>query len=922
MSLSFNNIKQRAIEFSYKWKDCSSERSEAQSFWNDFFNVFDISRKRVATFEKPVRKNGSKIGYIDLFWKSTLVVEHKSKGKSLDKAYSQAIDYFEGLSDDELPKYVIVSDFQNFRIYDLEKDGIFTQFTLENFYMHIYLFSFITGYKKITFKDDAIVNIQAGELLGKLYISLKDNNFNEHDLSLLLIRILFCLFADHTGIWAKNHLQYYILQNTKEDGSDLGLHLNLIFETLNTDYSNRQSNLHEDLQCFRYINGGLYKERLSTAIFTKNSRSLLLNCCSYDWSQISPVIFGSIFQSAMSSFKRQQLGIHYTSERDTLKVIEPLILNDLRLKFNNNLHSLNKLNELLKETSKLRILDPACGCGNFLILTYREIRLLQIDILKQIALLNGKYFNEYHIQQQIIGWNGIILDVDSMYGFEIDELAVRISQVALWLIDHQLNSLMALEFGIPYERLPLKKIANIFNVNALKIDWNTYVDKKNLSFIVGNPPYLPSNNRSDKQRSDMDLVFNKNEYNFKNYKRLDYVCAWYVKASSYIKGTSIKVGYVSTNSITQGEQVELLWEPLLAQGININFAHRSFKWKNGLSNDASVYVCVIGFAYSNDVLKKLYDYDTPTSEPLMKICNNINPYLLDKPNIIVKSRTKPINKLIMPLASKGSMPNDGGNLILNNDEKVEFCLKYPESSKYIRPFISAYTMIRNIPRWCIWLENFDLIEIKKNPFLYDRIQKVFEYRKNDSKSKRALSYPYLFENIKQPSCNYIVIPSHTSVNRIYIPIQICDKDSIVNNSCIAVHSNDSYILGVLMSSMHMAWIKEFSGRLKGDYRYSIKLCYNTFPFIIPSEKQREDITNCVSDILKIRSNSKHSLAQLYDAHLISKELLLAHKRLDTVVEKLYLKKGPFVDDRKRINVLLTHYFNLLSQAEPDKLKLI
>jgi len=919
VSLSFNDIKQRAIEFSYKWKDCSSERSEAQSFWNDFFNVFDISRKRVASFEKPVRKNGSKIGYIDLFWKNNLVVEHKSKGKSLDKAYSQAIDYFEGLSDDELPKYVIVSDFQNFRIYDLEKDGVFTQFTLENFYTHIYLFSFITGYKKINFKDDAIVNIQAGELLGKLYVSLKDNNFNEHDLSLLLIRILFCLFADHTGIWAKNHLQYYILQNTKEDGSDLGLHLNLIFETLNTDYTNRQSNLHEDLQCFRYINGGLYKQRISTAIFTKNSRSLLLNCCSYDWSQISPVIFGSIFQSAMSSYKRQQLGIHYTSERDTLKVIEPLILNDLRLKFNYNLHSLNKLNELLKETSKLRILDPACGCGNFLILTYREIRLLQIDILKQIALLNGKYFNEYHIQQQIIGWNGIILDVDSMYGFEIDELAVRISQVALWLIDHQLNSLMALEFGIPYERLPLKKIANIFNVNALKIDWNTYVNKKSLSFIVGNPPYLPSNNRSDKQREDMDLVFNKNEFKFKKYKRLDYVCAWYVKASSYIKGTSIKVGYVSTNSITQGEQVELLWEPLLDKGIIINLAHRSFKWKNGLSNDASVYVCVIGFAYSNDISKKLYDYDTPTSEPLLKICSNINPYLLDKPNIIVKSRTKPINKLIMPLASKGSMPNDGGNLILNNDEKIEFCLKYPESSKYIRPFISAYTMLRDILRWCIWLQHLDLIEIKKNPFLYDRIQRVFEYRKNKSKSKRALSYPYLFETIKQPSFNYIIIPRHTSENRTYIPIKICDKDSIVNDSCTVIHSSDSYILGVLMSSMHMAWVKEFAGRLKGDYRYSSKLCYNTFPFLTPNEKQREDIANCVSDILKVRSNSKHSLAQLYDANLISKELLLAHKKLDRVVEKLYLKKGSFVDDRKRINVLLDHYFNLLSKDEAIKL---
>ena len=642
---------------------------------------------------------------------------------------------------------------------------------------------------------------------------------------------------------------------------------------------------------------------------------MLLDCSAFDWSQISPVIFGSIFQSAMDPSKRQQLGIHYTNERDTIKVIEPLILNNLRIKFNLNLHNLNKLDELLKETSKIKILDPACGCGNFLILTYREIRLLQIDILKQIAFLNGKYSDEYHIQQQFLSWTSSILNVDSMYGFEIDELAVRISQVALWLVDHQLNSLMSLEFGIPYERLPLKKIANIYNVNALEIEWNSYVNKKDLSFIVGNPPYVPSNKRSDKQRKDMDLVFNKNTIKFNNYKRLDYVCAWYVKASCYIKGTTINVGYISTNSITQGEQVESLWEPLLANGININFAHKSFKWKNGLSNDASVYVCVIGFAYYNVVDKKLFTYDTPASEPLIKICSNINPYLLDKPNIIVKSRTTPINKLIMPLASKGSMPNDDGNLILNNDEKIEFCSKYPDLSKYIRPFISAYTMLRDIPRWCIWLMNSDLVEIKKNPFLYNRIERVLEYRKNKSKSKSALLYPYLFETTRQPTSNYIVIPSHTSENRPYIPIKICDKNSIVNNSCIFIHSSDSYIFGVLMSSMHMAWVKEFAGRLKGDYRYSSKLCYNAFPFLVPNEKQRENITNCVSDILNIRSKSKHSLAELYDTHLISKELLLAHRKLDRVVEKLYFKRNSFIDDRKRIEVLLEHYFDLLSQNE-------
>jgi hypothetical protein len=912
VQLSFNEIKERAIIFSNEWKNCTSERAEAKSFWDDFFYVFGLDRKRVATFEKPVRKNGSKIGYIDLFWKRTLVVEHKSKGQNLDKAYTQALEYFEGLNDDELPKYVIVSDFERFRIFDLENDGVQYQFQLNDFYKNIHLFSFITGYKKISFKEEPDVNIHAGELIGSLYTSLKDNNYNEHDLTFLLIRILFCLFADYTGIWLKNHFEYYIRENTRANGSDLGIHLNLIFEVLNTREESRQININEDLQYFRYINGGLFKEKLSVASFDENTRELLLKCCNFNWSKISPVIFGSIFQSAMDPIKRNELGIHYTSEKDILKVIEPLILNNLRDKFNKHKHDLYKLEQLLIETRKIKVLDPSCGCGNFLVLVYREIRLLQIDILKQIAFIKGMHSGVNYIQQQFIECKHNILDVDSMYGFEIDELAIRIGQVALWLIDHHLNILMSQEFGESFTRLPIAKIANIHNVNALRVDWDTIADKNEISYIVGNPPFIPSNDRTPDQRKDMDVAFNNKNIKFDNYKRLDYVSAWYVQAAKYIRGTQIKAAFISTNSITQGEQVEILWEPLLRHGININFAHKSFNWKNGLSYDASVYVCIIGFSYSSKGQRTLYEYETPTSEPHTKECSNINPYLLDKPNVIVKARSIPINPGIMPKASKGSMPNDDGYLILTDEEKIDICKNNEGISRYIRPFVSAYTILRDIPRWCIWLENENIDELKKYKSITDRIEKVKHYRKNTSKSKRALDYPYLFETLSQPSKDYIVIPCHTSQNRNYIPMKIVNKEWIVNNSCIAVHSDDKYILGILMSSMHMAWIKEFAGRLKGDYRYSIKLCYNTFPFITPTSKQNEEITNCVEQILKIRNSyPTNSLATLYDPNFMRKDLLEAHKKLDRTVERLYSNKK-LDTDRKKVDILLEHHFDLIN----------
>lgn len=914
MSLSFVEIKQRAIEFSYKWANTTSELSDAKSFWDDFFNVFGLSRKRIATFEYAVEKSNHKLGYIDLFWKGTLVVEHKSRGKNLTKAYSQALEYFQGLPEEDLPKYVIVSDFELFRIYDLESDSSYSQFHLNELYKNIHLFHFITGYKKIPLKQEEHINIEAGELIGQLYKALCNINSPKNDLSIMLVRILFCLFADHTGIWQKNHFQYYILQNTKLDGSDLGLHLNLIFDILNTKDSERIPSLNEDLNIFTYINGGLFKERLPTTFFNEITRNILLDCCKFNWGEISPVIFGSIFQSAMSPEKRDELGVYYTSETDILKLLNPLMLDELNQNFKSYMYNKKKLEDLLNEINNIQILDPACGCGNFLILSYRELRLLQASILKQISILNGKYINEPHLQLRYT-LDSVILDVDSMHGFEIDMLAAMIAKVALWLVDHQLNTNISLEFSEDCIRIPLKKSAHIVNKNSLEINWNDYVDTNKLTYIVGNPPYIPSNNRNERQKHDMELTFKGLIY--KNYGKLDYVCAWYAKAANLIKNTSIKVAFISTNSITQGEQVQYLWEPLMNKGIVINFAHRTFMWKNGLSNDASIFVVIIGFSFLNNSPKLLYDYETPISEPHLIQCKNINPYLLNKPSIIIKSANKPLS-LDTPLAKKGSMPNDHGHLILSNKEKIQLCKSYPGIDEFIKPYISSKSMLNNEKRWCIWLKDSKIEDWKHYSFIVSRVSKVREYRqnlynqKNKSNIKKAMEYPYLFENTKQPATDYICIPRHSSSNRKYIPIKFCDKNEIISDSCIAVHSNDKYILGILMSSMHMAWVKEYCGRIKNDFRYSITLCYNTFAFITPTPSQKEHIINLVNNILSIRDSYKNvCLADLYNPLYNHKNLIDAHNKLDNAVQKLYSKRKLDTDSSK-IDVLINSYFELIN----------
>jgi len=710
MPLSWNEIKSRAIEFSKEWEGEERERAEKDSFWNDFFNVFGITRRRVATFEQAVKK----IGFMDLFWSGVLMVEHKSRGKNLDEAFEQALKYFPGLQEHELPKYILVSDFHRFKLYDLEEKTN-QEFTINDFVKNVHLFGFIAGYEKRTYKDEDPVNRDAAYLMGELHDMLEEVGYSGHVLEVYLVRLLFCLFADDTGIFERGIFQEYIELHTKEDGSDLAMHLAQIFDVMNKRKEGRLSNINESLDQFPYVNGQLFSETLPFASFNTKMRTMLLEACVLDWGQISPAIFGSMFQAAMNPKERRDLGAHYTSEKNIQKVIKPLFLDGLYEEFAKAKGNSKKLGLLHNKIANLKFFDPACGCGNFLIITYRELRELEILILAEL-LKSG---------QGVLDISDILkIDVDQFYGIEIDEFPARIAEVAMWLIDHQMNMKASEKFGQYFVRLPLKKSATIVQGNALTLDWTNIIQDSKFDYIFGNPPFIGSKLQTQSQRNELAMVFGKE---VKHSKIMDYVSGWYIKAAKYIQDSDIACSFVSTNSITQGEQVGVLWNELLHKyKVKITYAHTTFKWKNKAKNNAAVYCVIIGFSQKEPTKKSIYDYEDIKGEPLEIKAENINPYLVDAADLLVTKRTKPISNV--PTMSFGNMPLDGGNLLLSPEERESIIQTEPNLKPYIKPLISAKQFLNGEKRYCIWLVDVSPSIIKTSPELIRRVKAVKSFR--------------------------------------------------------------------------------------------------------------------------------------------------------------------------------------------------
>lgn len=917
MPLSPNEIKERAVAFSHKWAGEDSERAEAQTFWNDFFHVFGIDRKRVAVFEKQVKmtRAGEKIkqGRIDLFWKGTLLVEHKSAGADLDRAFAQAADYFDGLPGRDLPRHILVSDFARFRLYDLEGNRE-TEFRLKDLYKHVRQFGFIAGYAPVKIEEQDPVNLKAALAMGKLHDALKASGYSGHPLEVLLVRLLFCLFADDTTLFEpKGAFRDYIEGTTGEDGADLGMHLAGLFDVLNTPEDKRQKSLDERLAAFPYVNGRLFEERLAVAAFDAAMRAALLDCCALDWGRISPAIFGALFQSVMDEKLRRNLGAHYTSEANILKLIKPLFLDELRAEFEAARRSPKKLFELHKKIAALTFLDPACGCGNFLVIAYRELRLLELDILRAMLDAGQQHLDIFALVQ---------VDVDRFCGIEIEEFPAQIAQVALWLTDHQMNMRVSEEFGHYYRRLPLTHAPAIRCGNALRLDWNEVIPAARVDYILGNPPFIGAKYMNDQQRAEMEAVCGT----IPSYGLLDFVTAWYVKAVDYLKGDEateralagtgaappprerVRVAFVSTNSITQGEQVAVLWGALLARGVKIHFSHRTFQWSNDAPGQAAVHCVIVGFALHDAARKTIFDYPDIQGEPHAVAAANINPYLVDAPDILIGRRSTPLCRV--PEMGIGNKPIDGGHYLFTDEEKEAFLAQEPKAAKWLHPWLGADEFLYNYRRWVLWLGDCPPQELRAMPAALERVEAVRAFRlaSKSPPTRKLAETPTRFHVENMPGDAYLVVPEVSSERRSYLPIGYLTPEIMSSNLLKVVSHATVFHLGVLSSAMHMAWVRYVAGRLKSDFRYSSQIVYNNFPWPRDSsEKQVAAVAQAAQAVLDARAQFPGaSLADLYDPLAMPPELRRAHAALDRAVDAAYGKKG-FAADAERVAFLFDLY---------------
>lgn len=901
MPLSWNEIRSRATAFATEWADATDEDADAKSFWDGLFQVYGVPRRRFATFEKRITRSDGSRGFIDLLWKKVVLVEHKSRGKDLDRAHAQATDYFPGLRNADLPRYIVVCDFARFRVTDLETDKA-TEFTLEDLPNKVQALGFIAGYEARTFREQDPVNIKAAEKLGALHDELKAVGYDGHELEVYLVRLLFCLFADDTGIFVPRDIfQDYIEQRTSEDGSDLGPRLQELFETLNRPIERRYRTLDEALQQFPYVNGELFREGIPVAPFTAKTRAVLLDSCTVDWGQISPAIFGSLFQSIKNVEERRDLGEHYTSEKNILKAIGPLFLDSLRAEFESIKTQAAKLLAFHEKLASLQFLDPACGCGNFLVIAYRELRQLELEAIR---LLHGRSAQQLSLDAIR---DYVKVDVDQFHGIEIEEWPAQIARVAMWLIDHQMNVKVSQEFGNALVRVPLVKSAHIVQGDALRVDWNTVVPSDRCSYVLGNPPFRGARVMSPEQKASAGVAL----HGVEDWNNLDLVAGWYVKAARFLAPTA-KAALVSTNSITQGEQVGILWAWLLANGVQIHFAHRTFKWMNEASGQAAVHCVIIGFARHAPTARRLFDYDTPTSDPHEIAATNINPYLVDADNVLLSNRTGPISAGVSEM-NFGSMANDGGALLMNDDERTEMLAEDRAAAGFIRPFFQVDEFLYNQKRWCLWLADADPAEYRQIAPIMRRVAacRATRLKSPRSATKALAATPGLFGEIRQPTTGYLLVPRHTGEGRRYIPMGFMPPRIVCGDANLMMPNCTLYEFGVMSSLMHMAWVAGVCGRLESRYRYSVQIVYNNFPW--PESvtgKQKTVIEAAAQGVLDARAAHRGAtLADLYDPLATPADLLQAHRVLDRAVDAAYARRT-FASDADRVAYLLGKYRDL------------
>ena len=898
MRLSWNEVRARAATFAREWRDASYEKGETQSFYNDFFDVFGVRRRSVARYEEHVAKLDDRYGYIDLFWPGVLIVEQKSAGRSLEKAYDQAGEYFDALPERDRPRYILVSDFQTFELHDLDERETLA-FNLADLPDHVGKFGFILGVQRRTFRDQDPVNVEAAEIVGQLHDALAEAGYRGHDLERFLVRTVFCLFADDTGIFEPRDIFLeFIESRTSEDGADLGPWLAQLFEVLDTPLADRAGTLDEDLAQFPYVNGDLFHGSLRIPSFDAAMRRTVIDACRFDWSRISPAIFGALFQSVMDPVERRAKGAHYTTEKNILKVIEPLFMDDLRAEFERlrarrDTGRRNALLRFQEKLSELRLFDPACGCGNFLIIAYRELRTLEMDLMRELKELE---FSR--------------IDVDQFYGIEIGEFPARIAETALWMMDHIMNNRLTLELGRSYARIPLKTSPHIMHADALEMTWDDLLPPEKCSFVFGNPPFGGAKFQTVDQRAQVRRVAGLGGSG----GTLDYVAAWYILAGEYVKRSKARIGFVATNSITQGEQVAQLWPVLFERcELEIAFAHRTFAWGSDARGKAHVHVVILGLDKRDAVPgeRRLFSYPDVNGGPEESRHAVLSPYLFDAsgladPHLVVAEESAPINGLSQLIT--GSKPIDNGNYILDAEQREELMVAEPEAPPYIRPFVGAREYLQGKERWILALHNASPDTLAKMPQVRERIAAVRAYRRarKSASTQKLAATPTLYHVNVLPTTAFLVIPEVSSERREYAPIGWLEPPIIPSNKLRLLANATLSQFALLTSAMQMAWTRYIGGRLKSDYSYSVGINYNTFP-MPPERADVSKLEPLAQAVLDARAeHPSATLANLYDPDLMPPGLLRAHRNLDRAVDSLYRRKR-FGSERERVEHLFMLY---------------
>ncbi|RHX65900.1 class I SAM-dependent DNA methyltransferase [Lactobacillus delbrueckii] len=873
-------------------------RENHSGFIYDFLSIYDRISKATITKLRKGSNNLSKVpGEVHL--KNKLYFKEVS-GQVL-QSYSDLEEKIKLLK--SKPRYVIVTDYDQLLAKD-EKTGDTLDIKFKELPRYFDFFLAWNGIEKADFEKENPADLKAAERFAKLFDELANDNkdADRHGLNLFLIRLLFCLFAEDTNIFAPDLFTNYLKQMTAADGSDMNERISELFVFL--DKKERTGDEPAYLKDFPYVNGSLFTEPHLHLNFSSKTRQLMIDAGELvGWASVNPDILGSMLQAVASEDKRSHLGMHYTSVPNIMKVIKPLFLDELREEFENAKGNKKKLNELYARIGKIKFMDPACGSGNFLIITYKELRQLEIDIIKE---LNNMGISTMYVPS---------VTLDQFYGIEIEDFACDVTRLSLWIAEHQMNVKLHQEIKDAVRpTLPLQKAGAIVCGNALRLDWNEVVpfDKKEEIYIFGNPPYLGSKLQNKQQKEDLCIATNDME----KYRLLDYISGWFFKGSDFIADRDAKLGFVSTNSICEGEQVGVMWPSIFKKSVEISYAYDSFSWGNNAKSNAAVKVVIIGLSKLSDNVKKIFQ------DGYFKEVSHISPYLTEGMDIIVSRQNTPINGL--PKMQLGDMQNDNGGLKFSYQEYRDTLNKYPELKKCFRKIVGAKELMNGGLDYCLWFESESIYrQFELNPVVKKRVRIVYEHRSKskDKGTNKLANTPWRYREMRIGKERTLIVPRHSSSNRLYIPATFVGNDTVVPDSANAIYDPPIYVLGLIESHMHMLWVKNTGGKLKTDYRYSASLVYNTFPVPELSTRRKNEIEDLVLKILDIRDEEGGTLAELYGSPLAEKNpkpmnprLLKAHQELDAVVDRAY-KSGGFKDDSERLSLLLKMYSEKIAQQK-------